>query len=166
MITNAIHLNQVFFSSELPVIIQSISKARSLLTLATVSDCISYIVFWWLRLQSDECACFQFVVWVSVWVVDSPVEKKWSGGDLVLWDLHSPYWSSHLYGQLSHLAANSVQVYLKNELLRIIWRVIFMYFSNHKLHSAQSYPLCLTLKGRCHETLLVKTRRREVSKRA
>ena len=35
--------------------------------------------------------------------------------DPVIWDMHFPYRSSHLHCQLSHLAANSVQLYLKNE---------------------------------------------------
>lgn len=66
--------------------------------------------------------------------------------DLVIWGMHPPYRSSHLHCQLSHLAANSVQVYLENERLKTIEWAISMCLPHHKLHQAQSYSLCLGLE--------------------
>lgn len=143
-----------FLSFELPVIIQSISKARSLLTLTTVSDCISCIVFWWVRLQSDECVCLKFIVWLSGGAVGSS-GNKWSGRVLVIWDMLSPYRSSHLHCQLSHLAASGI--------LGLSEEQAFKELSNGSFWCASlilSYiqpSLCQTWKGRCHETLLIKT---------
>lgn len=106
VIANALHLNQVFLiwtAGNYPIHLKG-----------TLPFHINHSV----RLHQLHCApvaaaaqWWMFVLWVprpvSVWLVGSSGKQMIRKG-LVIWDLRSPYWSSHSHRQLSHLAANSV----------------------------------------------------------
>lgn len=113
VIANAPHLNQVFLirtASNYPIHLKgtlpfNINHSVRLHQLHCVL--VTAAAEWWM------CA-----LWAPGPVACLDSGSYWSGRDLVIWDMHSPYRSSHLHCQLPHPAVNSVQVYLKNKHLK------------------------------------------------
>lgn len=149
VMANASHLNQVFLiwaADNYPIHL----RARSALTLTTVSGSISHTMSQGLLLRGDECAHLELGV-CPVWAVGSSVNRQ-PGKGLFIWGIHSPYWSSHLHGHDLVLLLMGLGFVWRTSVAHIIRGVILMASLLTTCIQDRGSPLCLTAKGRHHET--------------